>query len=353
MHAGRDGRADARRLPRGRLRSPPAIESRCPNVRARSGRSGAAEVADAEADQQVGERPLLRRLDRREQVGDRDLAEALELRAGLPCAGCRCRRRRATRPALAEAANTVRSPRPSMSIAPRDGEVHDPLAALGGAVDVDAERVALALGRTSGLCSGHGHVVGNFHGFEPFGRSASTGSTTSGITSPALRTMTVSPGRTSFACTWSSLCSVARPTVEPPTNTGSSIGERRRLPGAADRHHDVARASSCVPRAGTCRRSPSAAPCDVEAELARAARGRRPSRPRRRSRRRGRGGAPASCSQNSYTSSSVSSVRISGFTGRPSVAQRRRASRWWLVNVGPALDRAELVAPDRQLAAAR
>ncbi len=50
----------------------------------------------------------------------------------------------------------------------------------------------------------------------------STGPTTSGITSPALRTTTVSPGRTSLTATWSWLCSVAMPTVEPPTKTGSS-----------------------------------------------------------------------------------------------------------------------------------
>ena len=77
-------------------------------------------------------------------------------------------------------------------------------------------------GRTSSDRSGHGHVVGNTHGSLPSGRSASTGPTTSGITSPALRTTTVSPGRTSFSRTWSSLCSVAMPTVDPPTNTGSS-----------------------------------------------------------------------------------------------------------------------------------
>ena len=65
-------------------------------------------------------------------------------------------------------------------------------------------------------------MVGNSHGGSPSGRSDSTGPTTSGITSPALRTTTVSPGRTSFAATWSWLCSVAMPTVEPPTNTGSS-----------------------------------------------------------------------------------------------------------------------------------
>ncbi len=77
-------------------------------------------------------------------------------------------------------------------------------------------------GRTSVLCSGHGHMVGNTHGTESAGRADSIGPTTSGITSPALRTMTVSPGRTSLTATWSWLWSVAIATVEPPTNTGSS-----------------------------------------------------------------------------------------------------------------------------------
>ena len=65
-------------------------------------------------------------------------------------------------------------------------------------------------------------VVGNFHGFEFFGRNANTGPTTSGITSPALRTTTVSPGRTSFNCTCSRLCKVAILTVLPESTTGSS-----------------------------------------------------------------------------------------------------------------------------------
>ncbi len=45
------------------------------------------------------------------------------------------------------------------------------------------------------------------------------------MTSPAFRTMTVSPGRTSFARTWSSLWRVANDTVEPPTKTGSSTAK--------------------------------------------------------------------------------------------------------------------------------
>ena len=77
----------------------------------------------------------------------------------------------------------------------------------------------------SARCSGWPHtgqLRGKDHGSDPGARSDSTGPTTSGITSPARRTITVSPGRTSLAATWSSLCSVAVATVTPPTNTGSS-----------------------------------------------------------------------------------------------------------------------------------
>ena len=66
--------------------------------------------------------------------------------------------------------------------------------------------------------------MGNFHrGLRRFGTPGpvSTGPTISGMTSPALRTITMSPGRTSFNRTWSSLCNVAISTVEPPTKTGT------------------------------------------------------------------------------------------------------------------------------------
>ena len=75
---------------------------------------------------------------------------------------------------------------------------------------------------TSTDSSSHGQVLGNFQGLAFFGRFSSTGPTTSGITSPALRTITVSPGRTSFRATCSRLWSVAIDTVEPLTTTGSS-----------------------------------------------------------------------------------------------------------------------------------
>ena len=52
-------------------------------------------------------------------------------------------------------------------------------------------------------------------------RSSTTGPTISGITSPALRSTTVSPISTPLRTTSLALCRVAMPTVEPETSTGS------------------------------------------------------------------------------------------------------------------------------------
>ena len=88
-----------------------------------------------------------------------------------------------------------------------------------------------------------GQRRGNAHGAEPSGRAEGTDLTTSGITSPARRTITVSPGRTSLAATWSSLWRVAVVTVTPPTNTGA-----RRAKGVAwpDGPIDTSMSSSSV-----------------------------------------------------------------------------------------------------------
>ena len=75
--------------------------------------------------------------------------------------------------------------------------------------------------RTTGLPQ-LGHTLGISHRRASGLRSDSTGPSTSGITSPAFRTITVSPTRTSLRCTSSKLCSVARATVDPATTTGSS-----------------------------------------------------------------------------------------------------------------------------------
>ena len=53
-------------------------------------------------------------------------------------------------------------------------------------------------------------------------RRSNTGPTSSGITSPALRTTTVSPIRMPLRFTSNGLCSVVRATVEPATCTGFS-----------------------------------------------------------------------------------------------------------------------------------
>ena len=109
-----------------------------------------------------------------------------------------------------------------MSMAPRRRWTRVPQRWAGQPV-VLGQRVADSpSGRTSGVPHS-GHLVGNFQRRSPLGRLVRTGPTTSGMTSPALRTNTVSPGRTSRRATSSWLCRVARPTVEPATSTGSSI----------------------------------------------------------------------------------------------------------------------------------
>src|SRR4030095_13701633 len=65
-----------------------------------------------------------------------------------------------------------------------------------------------------------GHFFGITKALALDGRFSVTTRTTSGMTSPARRTITVSPICTSLRRTSSSLCSVALVTVTPPTNTG-------------------------------------------------------------------------------------------------------------------------------------
>ncbi len=73
---------------------------------------------------------------------------------------------------------------------------------------------------TSGVLH-DGHLVGILQGLSPLGRNPSTGPTISGITSPALRSTTVSPGRTSLRFTSWALWRVALSTVDPATLVGT------------------------------------------------------------------------------------------------------------------------------------
>ena len=105
--------------------------------------------------------------------------------------------------------------------------------------------VTLSPGRRTRSVPQRGHDLGNVHSGRPGGRSDSTGLTTSGMTSPALRTTTTSPGRTSLARTWSSLWRVASCTVEPLTTTGSSLANGVAFPA---RPIDTMMSSSLVVR---------------------------------------------------------------------------------------------------------
>ena len=83
-----------------------------------------------------------------------------------------------------------------------------------------------------------GHAGGRDGDRAAIGRSTACGAgeTTCGITSPARRTITSSPTRTSLRARSSSLCSVASLTVTPPTWTGSSTANGCRSPNLPTFH---------------------------------------------------------------------------------------------------------------------
>ena len=89
-------------------------------------------------------------------------------------------------------------------------------------------------------CPHEGHSDGGtMSRSSPVRLDASSTPATNGITSPARRTSTVSPILMPRARMTSWLASVARVTVVPPTNTGSSWATGAILPGLADVPDDV------------------------------------------------------------------------------------------------------------------
>ena len=123
---------------------------------------------------------------------------------------------------------------------PARREVDDALIALERAGGSTQRVSASPSGRTSGVRSGHGHTVGNDHGSVPSGRRPRTGPTTSGMTSPALRTMTVSPGRTSFGADLVLVVQRGHADGRAADEHRLEHGEGRGPAGAPDRHLDVA-----------------------------------------------------------------------------------------------------------------
>ena len=113
------------------------------------------------------------------------------------------------------------SPKPSISIAPREAKCSTVRATRGGQRRFGQR--ALGPSVTTGV-SQTGQRSGASNGRSSSSRpsrAARTGPTTSGITSPARCTITSSPISRPFACTCSALCSVATLTRAPPTTTGS------------------------------------------------------------------------------------------------------------------------------------
>ena len=167
---------------------------------------------------------------------------------------------------------------------PPAGEMQERLAALRGAEQAArAARSRCRPPRCTTSLPQTGQRDGSVKTRASAGRRSATTPTTSGITSPARRTITVSPMRTSFLRSSSSLCSVALRTVMPPTNTGSSLATGVSAPGAADLHLDVAHLVSCSCAGYLCATAQRGSR-ELEAEALLQRQARRPCRRRRRCR---------------------------------------------------------------------
>ncbi len=118
--------------------------------------------------------------------------------------------------------STSFSPIPSISIARREAKCSNACLRCAAQNSPPVQRATASSSCRTTAESHTGHLPGmtNLRAFA--GRFSAMVITTSGITSPARRTTTVSPIRTSLRFSSSSLCSVALVTVAPPTNTGLS-----------------------------------------------------------------------------------------------------------------------------------
>ncbi len=113
-------------------------------------------------------------------------------------------------------------PNTSMSNAPRPPTCVRRSRSWDGHERVLGQRMSLSPSRAgaSGVPQ-DGHSVGMTNSRSVPSRSATTGPTISGITSPALRSTTMSPISTPLRLTSCWLCSVAISTVDPATRMGS------------------------------------------------------------------------------------------------------------------------------------
>src|SRR5919106_2493551 len=97
-----------------------------------------------------------------------------------------------------------------MSIAPRPAKWNNHSTDWSGQPALLGQRQSASPSRRTSGVPHDEHALGIFHRRALLGRLAGTGPTISGITSPARRTITVSPFRTSFRLVSSSLWRVAK-----------------------------------------------------------------------------------------------------------------------------------------------
>ena len=190
----------------------------------------AADVADAERDDDASERAGLARLDGGEEAVDALLAEAIDLeQVGAALVQAIEVAAVADEAALHEQVGERFAEAVDIHGAAAD-EVLEQAEALGGALAVGAAVRGLALGVDDGRAA-DGAVLRHVEDASSAPvRMLSTGPTTWGMTSPARWTMTVSPTRTSLRRMSSSLCRVASLTVTPAICTGSSTAKGLRVP---------------------------------------------------------------------------------------------------------------------------
>ncbi len=109
-----------------------------------------------------------------------------------------------------------------MSNAPRDATWNSRSRICAGQLRALGQRMSLSPSFSGFSGVPHsGHRVGITNARSLPSRSSSTGPSTSGMTSPALRRKTMSPMSTPLRSTSKALCRVAIDTVEPATRTGS------------------------------------------------------------------------------------------------------------------------------------
>ncbi len=143
--------------------------------------------------------------------------------AGSPAAGASVNRSPSSAMTPASSSAIAPSqPSASMSSAPREARPNSRSRSCAGQNWLLGQRMSLSpsfAGRSGVPHSGHSVGITNSRSVPS--RRATTGPTISGMTSPALRSTTVSPIRTPLRVTSPALCSVACSTVDPATSTGS------------------------------------------------------------------------------------------------------------------------------------